>query len=683
MTFPPVATSLSPRLRWAWGLLLVLAAWLGPAAAARGSRFALVNLGPNDRDYTRGFRPDWERDGLTPFRRATSSASLVLPVAVRGDGVKLRIRPHSSEATSLRLTLQGEGADPVEIRFEPDAPSRTLEVGLPHLAGQDRFALDIQALALGGSSPDTAFEWVELESASSRSEFVLVPGMRGRIILLAFLAVIAPCLAGAKWEGAVLHGFALVVGLSLGARADIVAVERILREGLPVYGFVALVSAGLARSARVRSALGIGGPRLAGGLVLIVLVGVAVRLVLVLHPQFYYPDATIHGAFASVLAEGGPAIFLRDFMANQFRHSLGLQLVNGHWYALPYPPLFYVLCWPLLRLARYQPETAVAVLAAAVNSLEAFLVFGFGRRLTGSALVALASAAAVPLLPIFLARLTLAYFPDLVGHALDAGVLLYLFAHLHDLDRRPVVFAASGLLALAFLTYTQSLLNFGIILPLFLALQMAFDRSPHAWRRNAGLALVGILGACLAFGVFYARYVSVFLDMHRGAAMSEERILLQRMEWRRHFAGATETSATASKDPYSGRDVDLVRGLKKAMWRLWIFYGVFAPAVLAGSLLVFRRLPGTEARLAAAWGLTYLLLNLGSAGLPGPNLLRYNKDLEIVAPLFCVALGSLGVWLWERGRASSVVALAGAAGFLVFGAGRAAGYLTERFVLQR
>ena len=33
---------------------------------------------------------------------------------------------------------------------------------------------------------------------------------------------------------------------------------------------------------------------------------------------------------------------------------------NGHWYAFPYPPVFYVLCWPLVRLARFRPEVAVA-----------------------------------------------------------------------------------------------------------------------------------------------------------------------------------------------------------------------------------------------------------------------------------------------------------------------------------
>src|SRR6185436_3853338 len=123
--------------------------------------------------------------------------------------------------------------------------------------------------------------------------------------------------------------------------------------------------------------------------------------------------------------------------ANQFRYSLGLQFENGHWYAFPYPPAFYVLTWPLIRLCRYRPEVAVSLLGAAVNSLEALVVFGIARRLGRSTWVALAAAATVPVLPIFMVRLGLAYFPALVGHAVDAIVILYLLSRLSTPDRLP------------------------------------------------------------------------------------------------------------------------------------------------------------------------------------------------------------------------------------------------------
>ena len=103
-------------------------------------------------------------------------------------------------------------------------------------------------------------------------------------------------------------------------------------------------------------------------------------------------------------------------------------------------------------------------------------------------------------------------------------------------------------------------------------------------------------------------------------------------------------------DPYAGPTLDPWRGVRKAAWRLYVFYGAFAPVVIAGLVLVWRAQALPHSAFVVAWALTYLALNLLSGGLPGPNLVRYNKDLEIVAPLFCLALASVGEWLWTRSR---------------------------------
>src|SRR5207244_1575294 len=144
------------------------------------------------------------------------------------------------------------------------------------------------------------------------------------------------------------------------------------------------------------------------------------------------------------------------------------------------------LCWPLVRPG-FRPEVAVSLLAAAVNSLEALLVFGIARHLERAEGLALGAAAAVPVLPLFIARLSLAYFPALVGHGVDALVILYLVAHLRELQRPRVVLTLGTLLAAALLTYTQSLLNFAVMLSLLLALQILFDHSPEGRRRQLGL----------------------------------------------------------------------------------------------------------------------------------------------------------------------------------------------------
>ena len=60
--------------------------------------------------------------------------------------------------------------------------------------------------------------------------------------------------------------------------------------------------------------------------------------------------------------------------------------------------------------------------------------------------------------------------------------------------------------------------------------------------------------------------------------------------------------------------------------------------------------------------------------------MRYNKDLEVVAPLFCLALASVFEWLWIRSR---WLAMLYGGAYLAFGVARAARYLTEKFVLER
>jgi hypothetical protein len=323
----------------------------------------------------------------------------------------------------------------------------------------------------------------------------------------------------------------------------------------------------------------------------------------------------------------------------------------------------------------------VAVVAAAVNSLEALVIFGIARGLKAATALALAAVAAHPLLPIFIARLTLAYFPALVGQAVDAVVILYLVSRLPSLDRPGVVLRLAGLLGLAFLTYTQSLLNFGVLLGLFLALQIGFDRSRAALRATAGLALASALGLALA-SVFYARYVPVFLDMRRGVPMAEEQVLLDKIEQQKRAAVEEDAAPrdAVPDDPYAGPGLSPIRGLRKAGWRLWISYGLFAPIVVAGVVLLYGRSEGSTARFIAAWALTYLALNLASGGLPGPNLVRYNKDMEVVAPLCCIALATVGLCLWLRARP---LAIAYGLSYIGFGAFRAWRYLTEKFVLDR
>jgi hypothetical protein len=662
-------------------LALAAVAWGSTVLAARTAAPAIVNFGPNDTEYVQGFRADWERDGRTRFHWTSTAAAVNLPLHVSGPGhvLRMRVRRHFVEPARVTVRAEARTVATFDLASDPRVPYRVLEFPLPPLAGRSPLTLLIDAPSENNVPLGIAIDWLQIERQGKDARFALPPRVPLALAVTAVAGFGAVLVAGGAFALALALGLGLVTAGSLGIATDILAAARILQHGGATFLAVAVAATLLVRVPRLRRALDVASPRVAGALVALALAAAAVRLVLLLHPGFYYPDVRIHAMFAWQVARFGLDRFLEQFTANQFRYSLGLQFENGHWYAFPYPPVFYLLSWPLVRLLRYPPEVAVSVLAAAINSLEGLIVYAVARRLRLPAGLSLAAAAAHPLLPIFLARLTLAYFPALVGHFVDAVVVLYLVSRLDALDRPRVVATLGALVALALLTYTQSLLNFGILLPLLLVLQVSFDHTPGARRRQIGLAAAGALGAVLSLAVFYGRYVPTFLDMRRGIAQPEEQILLAQMEARQRVA-AEEAPAETPDDRYAGPDTDLLRGFRKAAWRLYVFYGPFVPAVLVGLGLVLRRTQSAHARLVAAWAATYLLLNLASGGLPGPNLVRYNKDMEIVAPLCCIALAAVGLWLASLARP---LAFLYAASYTWFGAARAVRYLTEKFILER
>lgn len=663
---------------WLWAAVVLLGGWFLPPLAAWHAEPLLLNFGPNDAEYASGLREDWERDGPTIFHWTGTRARFELPLHVVGSGnfLRLRARRHFVEPAHVRLAIEGQTADTFELSAQstrsPERPYLVRETALPVLDGRHTFTVDLEAPSSNPRPLGVALDWLELQ-AGQAGGFRLTLGTRVRIVvaLAATLALLAA--AGAGSSCAALAAGVLLAALAFGLHGDVLAVERILRLGLPCFLLTGATCVAACRMAGWHRVVLRGSLSVAGVLTMLVLAALAVRLSLLLHPQFFYPDVRVHALFARELAKGGLGAFLDGFTANQYRFSLGLQQENGHWYAFPYPPLFYAVAWPLIRFLRYAPEVAVSLIPAALNSLEVLLVYALGQRLFGQTGRAVAAAAALPLLPIFVVRLSLAYFPALVGHFVDVVLLCYLAYRWQDMHRRRTWIGLGLLLALALLSYTQALLNFAWILPVFLVLRAWRDRTPEDRRRQLGLLAAGILGVLLSL-VFYGRYVRFLVDMRNGVAMPEESILLEKQ------ARAVQQPPEAADDPFAGPTLDPLRGLKKAAWRLYVFYGWFAPLILAAGCWMFRGLNPTHQHLLIAWASVYLVLNLASGGLPGPNLVRYNKDLEIVAPLVCLALGSA----WDlMHRVHAAQGAVGAAAYLAFAGNRALTALTSRFFVDR
>lgn len=671
-------------------LALALCAALCVPWAASLARPVALSFGPNDLDYVRGFRGAWERDGHTTFRWTLPSATITLPLRVAGDGahIRLRARRHFIEPAQVTLRAEGLVAHRFEIRARSETPYRIETAALPRLQGRQPFSIDIQAPSTNPRPLGIALDWIEISPGPAG--FGLSSATIIRAVLLVAMAYLCVLIAGAGPATAALFALGALLATSLGVYWDALATERILREGLGAWILAGLGTTGFIRLRQARTALELSGGAAGAALVMLILGALALRLLILLHPLFFYPDVQVHALFSHELGKHGLAAFLSEFTANQYRFSLGLQFENGHWYAFPYPPAFYLLTWPLVSLLHIRAEIAVSVVAALINSLEIVVVFALARRLGQSQRTALVAAATVAVLPLFLIRLSLAYFPALVGQFVDAAVLVYLVSQIDHVHRPRVIVTLGVLISIALLTYTQALVNFAGVLGVFWLWQIAQERSRDSWRRHIGLAAAGLLGALLALAVFYGRYVPTFLDMRNGVPMAEEQILTEKLQ---HQAKQYGTDQEAPDDPYAGLDVDLARGIRKAGSRFWLFYGPFAPLLLCGWGLLLRRLRGPLRRLLACWGGTYLLLNLGSGGLPGPNLLRYNKDLEVIAPVVCVALAELLAWLWNTrlrptrqsatttGSLVRAVAVMLALAFVVYGLGRAHGAFVERFVL--
>ncbi len=667
--------------RLAAAALLACAAWAGVFAAERSAPRVLLNLGPNDPEYAAGFRDDWERDGRTIFHWTTLSSRITFPLGIEGEGftLRLRARRHFPEPAQVVVAVQGRVVGSFELSADSPSDARRpysiRELRLPRLERSAGLRIDLQALSSHPRPLGMALDWVELERAPGGA-WATSPATLARVLALSLGLWGLLLAAGSRPRPALGAGLLTLAGVTLGLATDPLATERILRLGIAPVLLVCAVTVGLGRTRKAASALGLGPGATLAALTAIVGLAMTVRAVLLFHPEYFYPDVRVHAVFARELGKLGLTEFLRTYTANQFRYSLGLQYESGHWYAFPYPPAFYVLCWPLLKLAGLRPEAAVSTLASVANSLEALVVFALARRFTPSRSAALAAAAALPLLPIFMVRLSLAYFPALFGHLVDACLLCFLAWRWQRLGEWRQALALAGLVAAALLCYTQSVLNLGLLLPLLLAVQAAFDRSPEGRRRQLGLLAAGIAGVLLSL-TFYARYVPIFLDMRRGIPMAGEEIVLARVGLE-----AGKASADEPDDPFSGPEFDFDRGLRKAAWRFWIFYQSLVPAVLAGLLLAVRRAPdGDLRRLTLVWASTYLLLNLASGSLPGPNLVRYNKDLEVIAPLCCVGLGLL--WEWLRTRAGRWAAWALAGLYFWEGANRAARALLDRIVIER
>ena len=647
-------TSAGPERRTRWGLPLAvfLFAFTGAVAVLLGNRLAtsaVLDIGPTDSNYARGFR-DVERDGPLYFRwSSVPSSALSLPVRFCGPGsVRMRVRRHFVDPAVLSVAVAGTVVGQVPVQAGTDRPYEIIEFPVAKAICDSNASVLLESVVDSGKLLGVAVDWVELRSPAGFRAPPRVALLGGAVLAMIAVAI---WLAGGRLSSSLAINAALAMLIGFGFAANPVAAERILRGG----------------SAAMFLTLGLGFliGRLFGAISLsrrgqVILVAITVATLVsrstFLHTQAFYPDYRVHALVQQTLDGLGLSRFLDQLLEIQYARSLGLQQIDGRWYPFPYPPGSYVLAGIVGRIFGLDALDASVVTAVTAASLIPLLTVAIGVSLGLGEFVALAGALYVALQPLLVRRMALGYFPGLAGELVDAVAVL-LMIRLLRAPNHPI--RRFGLLALAlltaFLVYTQSIANFGLLVAGLLCVELV-RRSPGGGRAASRVAVAAALALSASAGVFYWRYVPVMRQVANHQPMAES-VVLDRLDQLRRNAPAHRDTAEAVdlNDPYAGSTVNPARGLARLGSRIWRFNGPFAFAIVLGGWLLWRQSDRVAQNLILAWSAVSLWISLLAAGLPSPNGFRHLKDLEFIWPLAALGLGVLTRHLWDRRPALGAV----------------------------
>lgn len=655
-TRPEHPTSADPSIGWrrafaTAGLLLLL----GAGAVVGGHRLAssaLIDVGPTDETYAEGFR-DIERDGPVYFRwSSVPSSRITLPLRACGPGmVRMRLRRHFADPAMLSVSLSGLTIGQKAVAARTDHPYEVVTFPYSQVSCDALTNVLLESSVENARPLGVAVDWVEVSSSEGfrASSATVVQGAA-----LAGLAGLGLLVTGGSSVVALSAGALTSAGLLAAFSSEPVVAERVLRGCLYASILVACFGFAIARLAGLR---GMSSRQRS------VLFGITLGAVLLrgafLHPQAFYPDYRVHALVQQTLSRVGLPAFLEQLFEIQYARSLGLQQAAQNWYPFPYPPGSYILTSGVARLFELGSMDASIVAAIAFGSLIPVLTAALAVALGLGESIALWGAFYVALQPLLIRRMALGYFPGIAGQFVDAVTVL-LFVNALGARRGNVkaLLAVSVSMTGAFLVYTQSVANFGLLIAGLLTLEAV---RPSLGGRPAALriALAGALALSASVGCFYFRYFPVFENAASHQPQPEAHVLDRLEQLRKNASLDSAVADEDVNDPWSGPTLNPARGVSRLGSRLWRFNGPFVLAILAGLWLLLSRASAATRNLLLAWSAVSVWISVLAAGLPSPNGFQHLKDLEFVAPLLAVSTGILTARLMQwRPAAAALLASA-------------------------
>jgi hypothetical protein len=595
-------------------LILAAAVLALPLAAVlvgvRGGRPLLLNLGPGDGPYVTGFAPAYEIDDKVGTHWTTYEAAVEMPIAVTGSAeVAYRFARVLPQTAVVDVSASGQAVDRFECRggvFQERAAP------VPSSDGPLRIAFRVDSH--DRRNMGLKMDWVRVTPA---------PGTRVRLIGLArvvpalAIALVLALHVLAGWTPARAAALTLPwsIAAAVGLATDPWLVHRLLR-GVPV----ALVVFGLAGVALGRwlRAPGRAGADAGRMVTALGLAAFLLRALAVNHPDFYYPDLRTHARLVEVLQGAGLDFFVHP-SRYIWEHGVWRTEAYGKTYAFPYTPAFH-LPFAALALPYDSLVTAMKLAAAALSVVPIALLWALARRFSASVL----GAALMVVVPTYTSRLSFAFLPALLGHAVDMALVLWLASHLERAREPRVWVRGVALVAACQLAYVSGVVNISLLVGILAGLGLAFAPKPRASTAAAVLAM-GLAGSLVSVVLYYRDFLGMALDVGSRAGAAVSRYPVQSF-WAVAY----------------GRTRDF-------------FDGVYPVLTIAGIALLWR----DDARrrwLLLGWLLTYGALLLGRARMP--DVFLHGHETLLVTPLVCLASGEALLRLGRHSTAGRVAAVA-------------------------
>jgi hypothetical protein len=607
-------------------LALCLAAASGLGLSTRDVE---LNLGPGDSPFVHGFEANSDVEEKVGWHWTTYDASVELPFSTRGADldVELTFARVFGEEALVEVIVSGVKTESFRAR-----------------GGEVRRVLLRAKQANGPLTLQIQTDSHERRNMGLKLDRLSVKVASGEPLRLDGMAALRPMITTALLLGGL---------LLLGATPRIASVVALLFAiAFAIAGATTLFTAwrqlGLAPSMLILSTAALAaGKRLivrtglmerptATALVAGALVTMLFRLILISHPDFYYPDLLTHTRVVATIREQGFSFFL-DPAAALGSQGAWTKPVLGGVSSLPYAVMFHtplaIVAWTF-RLSVDQIELTLKAFGALLSVFPVLIGAVIAARLSLPPL----SALLLCVIPVYTSRLSYALIPALFGHTLDLLALLALLCLVQNAGKasRSIAFAFGALLA-GHLAYTSSLVNEALLMLILFVLACM---SPEH-RRWLPPRLFGIeaAAALLAFSLYYRHFVGDVVG------------LVSRLWPSGAIASPGVSGSTMSVYP-----IESFVGL--LIERTDSFFGWSWIALVAVGLLVSGRSLQKDL-VAPSWGITYLALILLRAKVP--DVFRYGHETLFVTPLVCLLAGTALIAGLRKGgiaRLLSALALA-------------------------